>query len=108
MFATACKKSPSTKIYNTWSLVSVEMPDADSTTIAKMMNEGVTYTFKKGGDYSYTIGGKTANGTFEINKEGTSMTTSEGESTSSYNVTLSETDLTLADGEEKMIFTVKK
>ena len=108
MFATACKKSPSTKIYNTWSLVSVEMPDADSTTIAKMMNEGVTYTFKKGGDYSYTIGGQTANGTFEINKEGTSMTTSEGESTSSYNVTLSETDLTLADGEEKMIFTVKK
>lgn len=108
MIATACKKSPSSKIHNTWNLVSVEMPNADSVAVAAMLSEGVSYTFKKNGSYTYTIGSSTSTGKFEINKEGTSMTTTEGDKVSTYSVMLSDTDLTLSEGEDKMVFNVKK
>ena len=108
MITTACKKSPSSKIHNTWNLVSVEMPNADSVAVAAMLSEGVSYTFKKNGSYTYTIGSSTSTGKFEINKEGTSMTTTEGDKVSTYSVMLSDTDLTLSEGEDKMVFNVKK
>jgi hypothetical protein len=108
MFATACKKSPSTKLYNTWSLVSVEMPEADSVTLAQMQNSGIEYTFSKNGKYNYSMGETKGEGTFEINKEGTSMTTTEDGTTDMYTVNLSETDLQLTKGNEIMKFTVKK
>jgi len=105
---TACKKSPSTSIYNSWNLVSMEMPDADSTTRASLLNSGIVYTFSKNGEYIYTIGSRTGIGTFKINKEGTSITTTEDGKTDNYNVALSETDLQLSKGNEMMKFTVKK
>lgn len=108
MIATACKKSPSTKIYNTWSLVSVEMPDADGTAIAAMQNSGIEYTFSKNGKYNYSMGDTKGQGTFEINKEGASLTTTEEGKTDMYTVNLSETDLQLTKGSEIMKFTVKK
>ena len=107
LFATACKKSPSAKLYNTWSLEDVNMPGADSVTLAKVDAEGVTYTFSKDGKYSVS-GAFTAAGTFEINEEGTNMSTTEDGNTSMYNVQLTESMLKLTSGEESMTFTVKK
>lgn len=108
LFATACKKSPSAKIHNSWKLVNVEMPDADSVAIAQMKAADVMYTFKKDGSYSYDIQGTTGGGTFTINEEGTQITTTEDGQTETMMSTLSETELTLSKGSEKMMFTVKK
>jgi hypothetical protein len=41
----ACTKSPSDRIYNTWILEDVNMPDADSVDLAKLDAKGITYTF---------------------------------------------------------------
>jgi len=108
LFATSCKKKPSAKIYNTWKMTSVEMPDADSVTLSQLMNAEVTYTFKKNGTYSYDIQGTTGNGTFEINDEATTLTTVEEGQTEMQNVMLTDNSLQLSKGNEKMMFTVKK
>lgn len=108
LIATACKKSPSAQIYNTWKLTNVEMPDADSVAIAQMKAADVVYTFKKDGSYNYDIQGTTGSGTFSINEEGTQITTTEDGKTETMNSVLSETSLTLSKGSEKMIFTAKK
>ncbi len=108
LLTTACKKSPSTKIHNSWNLTEVELAEADSVTIAQMLNEGVVYTFSKGGEFTSTIGGTKSAGTFEINKEGTQITTTEDGITSTYSVVLSDTELQLSEGSDVMKFTVKK
>lgn len=107
LVATACKKSPSAKIYNTWSLEDVNMPDADSVTLAKLDSEGITYTFSKDGKYT-SSGAITGAGTFEINEEGTNLSTTEDGQTAMYDVQLTESTLRLSSGEESMTFTVKK
>jgi hypothetical protein len=108
-FATACKKKPSAQIYNTWSLTSVEMPDADSVTLSKMVSGAVVYTFSKDGKYKSTIMNAEETGTFEINDEGTSMsTTNAGGQTEMLNVKLTASNLELSKGNDKMMFTVKK
>ena len=48
----ACTKSPSDRIYNTWILSDVNMPDADSVDLAKLDAQGITYTFYKDGKYT--------------------------------------------------------
>ena len=74
LFATACKKSPSAQLYKTWNLESVEMPDADSVTLSKINEQGTEFTFKKGGEFQMS-GAITGAGTYEINEEGTSLST---------------------------------
>lgn len=107
LLATACKKSPSCKLYNTCKLESVEMPDADSVTLAALNEQGVEFTFKKGGEFTMS-GAISGNGTFEINEEGTSMSTTVDGNTDMYDVSLTESALQLSEGTEKMTFTVKK
>ncbi|PCJ66020.1 MAG: hypothetical protein COA58_08060 [Bacteroidetes bacterium] len=108
LLASACKKSPSSKIYNTWSLDHIEMPEADSFTLARMAEADVTYTFKKDGTYSYDMMGTTGSGTFEINEEGTSMTTDEEGEKEVLGVMLTESSLQLSKGNDKMMFSIKK
>ena len=108
LLASACKKSPSDNIHNTWKLVDVEMPDADNVAIEQMKAADVTYTFKKDGSYNYNIQGTSGGGTYTINEEGTQITTTEEGQTETMSSTLSETSLTLSKGSEKMMFTVKK
>ena len=108
MLASACKKKPSANLYNTWSLDSVVMPEADSVTLAKMDNAAVFYTFKKDGTYSYDMMGTPGNGTFEINDDATSMTTVEGGEKEMLGVMLTESSLQLIKGTDKMMFSVKK
>ena len=107
LFATACKKSPSAAIYKTWTLESVDMPDMDNVAVEAIKSEGLTYTFSKNGNYSKS-GAMTGEGTFEINEEGTSLsTTSEGK-TDIYTVMLTESTLKLSEGNQSMTFTSKK
>jgi len=108
MFTAACGKSSSTQIYNTWSLVSAEMPDEDSVSLAQMQNSGIEYTFSKNGKYEYLMGATTGNGTFKINKEATSLTLTEDGTTEMFVVNLSETSLELKKGDEVMKFSLKK
>ena len=107
LFASACKKSPSAKLYKTWSLESVDMPSADSVTLSKLDSEGLTYTFNKGGDYSYA-GAMTGNGTFEINDAGTSLVTTEAGKTETIAVSLTDNNLQLSFDGNKLSFTAKK
>jgi len=107
MFASACKKSPSAKIYNTWKMESVNMPEADSVTLAKLESEGIEYTFSKDGKYVAT-GAISGSGTFEINEEGTHISTTENGNTAMYDVQLTESTLKLISGEESMTFKAKK
>lgn len=108
LFASSCKKKPSALIYNTWVMTSVEMPDADSVTLSQMTKANVTYTFKKGGTYEYVVNDKTGTGTFEINDEGTTLTTDENGVKEMQSVMLTETSLQLSKGNDKMTFNVKK
>ena len=107
LFATACKKAPSAKLYKTWTLESVEMPKADSVTLATIDSEGLTYTFNKGGDYSYS-GAMSGKGTFEINDAGTSLVTTEDSKTETIAVSLTDNNLQLSFDGNKMSFTAKK
>lgn len=105
--ATSCKKSPSTQLYKTWSLESVEMTGTDSVTLAEINRQGVEFTFKKGGEFTMS-GAMSGSGTFEINEEGTSMSTTVDGNTDIYNVSLTENTLQLTEGNDKMTFTAKK
>ena len=108
LLATACKKKPSAKLFHTWKLDSVEMPNADSVTLAAMTGADVTYTFKKNGTYTYDMMGNAGNGTFEINDEATSMTTTEAGVKEMLGVMLTESSLQLSKGTDKMMFSIKK
>ena len=81
------------------------MPDADSVTLAALNEQGIE--FKKGGEFTMS-GAISGNGTFEINEEATSMSTTVDGNTDMYNVSLTESTLQLFEGTEKMTFTVKK
>tara|TARA_B110000977_G_scaffold38153_1_gene51328 strand:+ start:80 stop:439 length:360 start_codon:yes stop_codon:yes gene_type:complete len=81
----ACTKSPSDRIYNTWILSDVNMPDADSVDLAKLDAQGITYTLYKDGKYT-SIGAIMGEGTFEINNGETSLSISEEGSTAVYDV----------------------
>ena len=85
IIAAACTKSPSDRIYNTWILSDVNMPDADSVDLAKLDAQGITYTFYKDGKYK-SIGAIMGEGTFEINNEETSLSISEEGNTAAYDV----------------------
>jgi hypothetical protein len=106
--ATACKKKPSAKIYNTWQMVSVEMPAADSVTLEKMKSSSVEFTFNKTGKYTYNIAGQSGEGTFEINNEATILSTTDKGVTEMQNVLLTESTMELSKGADKMMFKVKK
>lgn len=108
MVATACNKKPSDHIHGTWALVDVKMPTEDSVTMAKMSNASVEYTFSKDGSYSYQINEKSGTGTFEINEEGTTLSTTEAGLQDKIDIKLSENSLELSQGTEKMIFEKKK
>lgn len=108
MVATACKKKPSDHIHTTWTLVNVEMPDADSVTLAQMSNAAVTYTFNKDGSYSYQINDQKGSGTFEINEAGTTLSTTENGMKDMLDIKLTESNLELSQGTEKMVFEKKK
>ena len=81
----ACTKSPSDRIYNTWILSDVNMPDADSVDLAKLDAKGIAYTFYKDGKYT-SIGAIMGEGTFEINNGETSLSISEEGNTAVYDV----------------------
>ena len=103
----ACTKSPSDRIYNTWILEDVNMPDADSVDLAKLEAKGITYTFYKDGKYT-SSGAITGDGTFEINDEETNLSISEDSNTAVYDVQVTESTLRLSSGEQSMTFKVKK
>jgi hypothetical protein len=108
LFATACSKSPSASIHNSWKLTNVEMPGADSIALAHMNAAEVTYTFKEDSAYNYDIQGTIGKGTFSINEEGSQLTMTEEGQTDTISAVLSDTILMLSKGSEKMMFTVKK
>ncbi len=83
------------------------MPEVDSVTLAKIDSEGLTYTFNKGGKYTYS-GAFSGGGTFEINDEGTTMSTVEEGTISMYTVMLTEGSLNLSSPKESMTFTANK
>ena len=103
----ACTKSPSDRIYNTWSLEDVNLPDADSVDLAKLDAKGITYTFFRDGKYT-SSGAIIGGGTFEINNEETNLSISEDSNTAVYNVQLTESTLRLSSGKQSMTFKVKK
>jgi hypothetical protein len=103
----ACTKSPSDRIYTTWSLEDVNMPDADSVDLAKLEAKGITYTFYRDGKYT-SSGAITGEGTFEINDQETNLSISEDSNTAVYDVQLTESTLKLSSGERSMTFKVKK
>ena len=103
----ACTKSPSDRIYNTWILSEVNMPDADSVDLAKLDAQGITYTFYKDGKYT-SFGAIMGEGTFEINNEETSLSISEEGNTAVYDVQVTASTLRLSSGEQSMTFKVKK
>ncbi len=107
LLATACKESPSDQLYKTWDLESVEMPDADSVTLAAINEQGIEFTFSKNGEFKM-VGALTGEGTFEINKEATSMSTTIEGNTDMYDVALTENTLQMSKGGDKMTFTSKK
>jgi hypothetical protein len=107
VFATACKKSPAANLYKTWELADVNL-ETDQVTVDQMLEQGITYSFKKDGTFSTTFGGQTANGTFEVNETATSLTsTLEGE-TEMFDLQLTENNMKLTQGSESMSFTAKK
>ena len=107
LFATSCKKDPSAKIHNEWKLENFESAEADSVAVAKIINDGLTFTFSKKGTYNYS-GAKTGSGTYEINEAGTSLTTTEDGKTDMYEVMLTDNNLQLTQGKEIMKFTKTK
>jgi hypothetical protein len=104
---TACTKSPSSKIYNMWTLEEFIKPSLDSATLAKVDAQGVTYTFSKDGKYSIS-GAINSVGTFEINEEATNLTTTADGEITKYDVQLTKSMLKLFKAEESMTFKVKQ
>jgi hypothetical protein len=72
----------------------------DNVTAGAMNEQGIEFSFEKGGKFEIS-GALSGTGTFEINDEATSISTTVDGNTSMYEVALTEGTLQLKDGKDK-------
>lgn len=108
LVATGCSKKndPRKMVYKTWAIEQVEM-EGDSVGQAAAMASS-TLEFTKKGVVTLTEGTEAVSGTFTINETATSMTTTMGGSSDTYVISgLTESGMTLGQGDDKMVLKAK-
>jgi hypothetical protein len=109
--ASSCKKKDDVraKVYRTWLITNMEGTGMDEVAKAELNKQENTVEFTKKGKMIMMMGGAKTEGSFELNEAATSMTTRANGKTETYSVSgLSESSMTLSDGDLTMSLTAKK
>jgi Lipocalin-like domain len=105
----ACKGGgPEAKLARKWKLSSITMPGIDAKVADSLIKVGATMEFTKDGKFTFSGMGQSSSGTYKIDKEGKTLTTTENGKEESMNVTeLTDKSLKVAKGTETMGFTAE-
>ncbi|NJL14715.1 MAG: lipocalin family protein [Microscillaceae bacterium] len=104
LFTTACKKDPKTLMVGTWQMESVEGEELSDT------EKSISIEFTKDGKFEQKAGEMSRKGTFEVSKDGKTITLKpeEGKEEKMNAVEVKDGKMTFKDGERSEKITLKK
>ncbi len=104
VFMTACKSDPAAKLLGAWQMDSMEGEELSET------EKSITITFEKEGKFIQTAGDKKREGTYEVSKDGKTITLkpAEGKAEEMKSVELKGDKMMFKDGDKSETITLKK
>lgn len=100
---TACKKDPAKNLYQKWQVESAKFENQDDSATNAVISQGVYYDFSKKGNFTLESAGQTMEGTFEVSKDGSSLTTTMNNTTETFKVeNLTESNVKLSTGDNSL------
>ncbi len=107
----SCKKKddPRSAVYRTWIIKEMQGTGMDEIAKAELMKSENSVEFTRRGKMIMRMGGEETEGSFEVNETATTITTRANGMTEDYTISnLSESSMTLSDGEMTMNLSAKK